>query len=182
MRDTGRYGCGSFAIAPIAKNEIVSVQGGHILTLSELCSLPLVLQNYHYQISDELVIAATSLEEITEAECLNHSCEPNTEFRSLLELVAMRDITIGEEITFDYATCTTADFDAMDCLCDAANCRGKITGDDWKLVELQERLNGYFQPYIEEKIWDYQASVPKLRAYVFLIGDWLFPDEIKPQL
>jgi hypothetical protein len=39
VRYTDRYGCGSFAIAPIAKGELVSVQGGHIITLDELFSL-----------------------------------------------------------------------------------------------------------------------------------------------
>jgi hypothetical protein len=66
--------------------------------------------------------------------------------------VALREITVGEEVTFDYATCMTASFGDFDCLCGAANCRGRITGEDWKLPELQTRLRGYFQPYIEAKI------------------------------
>jgi uncharacterized protein len=152
VRDTGRYGCGSFAIAPIPKGELVSVQGGHIITLAELLTLAPPLQDYSYQISDELVIAATSLEEVTAGECLNHSCDPNLGFQSELRLVAMRDISIGEEVTFDYATCMTANYGDMECGCGAANCRGRFMGEDWKLPELQQRLRGYFQPYIAEKI------------------------------
>jgi hypothetical protein len=110
------------------------------------------LLDYCYQISDELLLAATRWEEVTAAECLNHSCNPNAGFHGEIRLVALREITVGEEVTFDYATCMTASFGDFDCLCGAANCRGRITGEDWKLPELQTRLRGYFQPYIEAKI------------------------------
>lgn len=111
-----------------------------------------MLLDYCYQISDDLVMSATTWDEVTEAECLNHSCNPNLGFQGEIRLVALRDIVVGEEATFDYATCMTAAFGDFDCLCHAANCRGRITGEDWRLPELQARLRGYFQPYIEEKI------------------------------
>jgi hypothetical protein len=64
----------------------------------------------------------------------------------------LRDIAVGEEFTFDYTTCLTADFGDMDCSCGAANCWERVTGGDWKLPQLQEGYRGYFQPYIEAKI------------------------------
>jgi hypothetical protein len=69
----------------------------------------------------------------------------------------MRDIAVGRQITIDYALCMTADNRTadilnMDCLCGEANCRKFITGNDWKLPELQQRYRSYSQPYIEEKI------------------------------
>ena len=63
-----------------------------------------------------------------DARFLNHSCAPNCEAlieKSRVFIEAIRDIATGEEVTFDYATCLTASFGDMDCLCGAANCRGR---------------------------------------------------------
>jgi len=50
----------------------------------------------------------------------------------------MRDIIVGEEITFDYAMCETDErlWEPMECLCGNTNCRGMITAHDWKNLEL----------------------------------------------
>lgn len=82
----------------------------------------------------------------------NHSCNPNAGFRGALHLVALRAIAAGEQITFDYATCMTDNFGDMSCSCGSHNCRGYVSGDDWKIPELQQRYAGHWQPYIEEKI------------------------------
>jgi uncharacterized protein len=152
VRDTLHCGRGCFAITDIKKGEVVAVMGGHIITLGELLCLPVNLRDYSYQISDQLVLSATQWNEITDEECINHSCNPNVGFRGMLELIAMRDIHSGEEVTFDYAMCMTESYSDMDCLCGSSFCRGRFTGEDWKLPDLQKRYRGYFQPYIEEKI------------------------------
>jgi hypothetical protein len=57
---------------------------------------------------------------------LNHTCEPNGGFGSII-LVAMRDIEVGEELTTDYALFD--DYDGgMDRACGRAACRGYIDG------------------------------------------------------
>jgi hypothetical protein len=33
---------------------------------------------------------------------------------------------------------------APDCHCGSARCRGKVSGEDWKLPELQQRYGNYF--------------------------------------
>lgn len=66
-------------------------------------------------------------------------------------LRAMRDIAAGEELTFDYATGDDDDWE-MECRCGAATCRGRATGQDWRLPELQERYDGWFSPYLARKI------------------------------
>jgi hypothetical protein len=38
------------------------------------------------------------------------------------------------------------------CNCGAKNCRGIVTDNDWKLPDLQQRYDGYFQWYLQEKI------------------------------
>src|ERR1041385_8615245 len=66
----------------------------------------------------------------------NHSCDPNTDVLAKWDheantvrawWVAVRDIPIGEEITYDYAF--VADV-AEPCRCGADSCRGVIVDDD----------------------------------------------------
>jgi hypothetical protein len=66
----------------------------------------------------------------------NHSCEPNTEVASKWDpgentvrawWVAVRDIEVGEEITYDYGFAAEV---AEPCACGAASCRGVIVEDD----------------------------------------------------
>lgn len=66
----------------------------------------------------------------------NHSCDPNSEVQSRWDReqntcrawwVALRDIPVGEEITYDYGF--VADV-AEPCACGAASCRGVIIDPD----------------------------------------------------
>ncbi len=68
-------------------------------------------------------------------------------------LVAMRDIVAGEEIYYDYAlTENHPDFSFPVCLCKKENCRGKISGNDWKIQELQEKYGRHFLPHVLKSI------------------------------
>lgn len=79
---------------------------------------------------------------------INHSCEPN-----MLNNTAWRDIQAGEEITTDYAYCEAAPSYLLElCSCGSTLCRGRVTGYDWQLPELQQRYRGYFTPHIERLI------------------------------
>ena len=40
----------------------------------------------------------------------------------------------------------------MKCNCGADNCRGVITGQDWKNEELQKKYHGYFAWHLQRKI------------------------------
>jgi hypothetical protein len=55
----------------------------------------------------------------------NHSCNPNTAF-SGLNLVALRDIRAGEELTIDYAAFSNPDAAPFMCKCGSSNCRGRV--------------------------------------------------------
>lgn len=152
------YGKGAFALEPIKQSELISLQGGHIITLSELLTLPPFFRDYCYQISDDILLSATSNDGVTNEECINHSCNPNSGFQSEIRIVAMRDICVGEQITIDYAMCLTENFGDMECFCGSSQCRGRFTGNDWMIPELQIRYRGYFQPYIEEKLRKQQSK------------------------
>jgi hypothetical protein len=71
----------------------------------------------------------------------------------MLNYTAWRDIAAGEEITTDLAYCeATPDYCLEPCNCGSSLCRGRVTGNDWKLPALQERYRGYFTPYIQRLI------------------------------
>jgi hypothetical protein len=64
----------------------------------------------------------------------------------------MREIAAGEAITFDYAMSDTKAIFAFDCWCGSAKCRKQISGDDWRLADLQERYSGWFAPHVARLI------------------------------
>jgi hypothetical protein len=72
--------------------------------------------------------------------------------RNATSIVAMRDIAVGEELTFDYAMSDASDYDEFDCNCGTALCRGRVRADDWQLDTLRQRYKGFFSPYIQRKI------------------------------
>jgi hypothetical protein len=77
---------------------------------------------------------------------LNHSCEANVGFASDTSLVTIRDIEAGEMISNDYALTEhlIGFFPGFKCNCGAANCRGQVSVNDWRIPELQVRYKGYF--------------------------------------
>lgn len=84
---------------------------------------------------------------------INHSCAPNTEVMAKWDRdadavrawwVALRDIAVGEELTYDYAF--TAEV-AEPCACGAPSCRGVIVEDNpAELAELDDELKALLRP------------------------------------
>lgn len=153
VRESLIHGRGLFATADIARDEIVAVKGGHIVTRDLLrCEITPRLGPVEIQIGDDWFIAPVTQEE-REGSMLysNHSCDANLGIRGEITFVAMRDIRSGEELTHDW--CTTDDDDySVKCNCGSPNCRGTLTGKDWQRRELQKRYAGYFSVYLAKKI------------------------------
>jgi SET domain-containing protein len=146
-------GKGFFALADIAKGEVVALKVGHVIDRKTLEANKDIIRDAEVQVSDELYLAPMSVEEFPLSMVyFNHSCEPNAGFAGNVLLVAMRDIKAGEEITLDYATHHTEPDYVMVCNCQQPTCRRTITGNDWKIPELQRKYAGYFNWYIEQKI------------------------------
>ena len=153
VRESKIHGRGLFAIADIAKNQIVAVKGGHIVdgkTLRE--KITPHLGPVEIQIDDDLFIAPVTEEE-RESSMLysNHSCDPNLGVRGEITFVAMRNIRAGEELTHDWAMTDDDDY-SIECNCGAPQCRKTLTGKDWQRADLQERYAGYFSAYLADKI------------------------------
>ena len=84
---------------------------------------------------------------------VNHSCNPNCGIKlnqtGAHDLVAMRNINLNEEITFDYAMRNySIDYFLMPCECGSENCRKKITG--YKDLPVQRKIDytGFIAPYL----------------------------------
>jgi SET domain-containing protein len=82
----------------------------------------------------------------------NHSCDPNAGYDGTDAIVALRLIAAGEEIRMDYGTFSFSFDHAFACRCGSANCRGKVTGNDWPaLVRAGLRLPAFMQNYANRR-------------------------------
>lgn len=147
-------GCGTFAVRDLPQGTLLLVMGGQIVTLQEEANLPPKMQDAGVQIAADLVLSPISINDIGGINHVNHSCDPNAGFQGQMFLVAMRDITPGEEVTFDYAMCLGGGGTPyqLQCGCGATRCRRQITERDWMIPELQTRYRGFFQPYLQAQI------------------------------
>lgn len=89
---------------------------------------------------------------------VNHSCDGCGWYEGSDLLVALRDIRKGEEIAYDYALTESAPHFVLQCRCGQKKCRGAVTGNDWKLPELQQLYGNHFLPHILEKIAESKAA------------------------
>jgi len=143
-------GCGIFARERIEKGELILLWGGQVVRRDEIDpNMPNLTQRV-LQIDDGLFLLTPA--DLEPADCLNHSCNPNAGFTGQIGLIAMREIEPGEEVCIDYAMCDSDPYDEFDCYCGAEECRGRVTGDDWKDLELQARYDGYFSAYLQRRL------------------------------
>ena len=95
---------------------------------------------YAFRVNDSFIIDGAV--NGNESRFINHACEPNCEayvFDDKPYIYAMRDITRGEELTFDYRLHSTTgstigqrDQEQLRCLCGSDNCRGSMLADKQK--------------------------------------------------
>lgn len=70
----------------------------------------------------------------------NHSCSPNTAYEGL-NVMALRKILTGEELTLDYASFLDENMEPFNCHCASSNCRGFITGTINNSVTKRETIS-----------------------------------------
>ena len=124
IRSSDIHAAGCFTLDPIAKGTRVLEYTGERITKAEgdlrYDGRPFT---YLFGIGDgEIVIDGHGM-----AMFVNHSCDPNCETEDegdRIFIAALRDITPGEELTYDYWL-YDGDDDAP-CYCGAASCRGTM--------------------------------------------------------
>ena len=148
--DTPPHGFGSRAVGVIPAGTSVATFGGTALTSSDFTEYEAERRSRSIQVDTNLIFLGPPTRE--PGDSINHSCEPNCGMRNATTVVAMRDIAIGEELTFDYAMSDASNYDEFDCNCGTSLCRGRVRADDWQLDTLRYRYKGFFSPYIQRKI------------------------------
>jgi hypothetical protein len=156
VRTSPIAGKGLFSKESIPAGTIVMRLGGQVITRSELK----LLFNEAANRSDSPYIDCISIEDgidlvLEGGEIVhygNHSCDPNIWHVGPFELATIRDVAAGEEIALDYGTQADDSHFEMDCHCRAMNCRGKVTGIDWKLPKLQVRYGSHWVPVLLKRI------------------------------
>lgn len=155
IKDSPLEGKGMFAKEPISEGEVVIKWGGTTIYTDEDIKLGRVRPHSSAEIDEGLYLAGDPNQPSELTDFTNHSCDPNLWMIDAITLAARRPIKTGEEITADYAM-WEGDPDwrirAITCNCGAELCRHQITGNDWKLPELQERYKGHFSPFINRRI------------------------------
>jgi uncharacterized protein len=164
-RPTAEAGRGCFAVTPIEAGHVVAAFGGRCLTRDEFDLLPLQQQARSIQIDEQLFLCGAT--EPEPSDFINHSCQPNCGLHGNSVLVALREIEVGEELTYDYAMSDGSDYDEFECKCGTAACRGKVTGHDWMLPELQLRYRGNFSPYLAARIAALSSAGAERRAFAY---------------
>ncbi len=128
---SGVHGRGLFAARQITKGQRVVEYVGHKVTKAESERRTQRQWTrgrvYTFELNARYDIDGSPL--WNKARWANHSCDPNTEteiIRGRIWLVALRDIAVGEEVTYDYNF--PVDDEPAPCRCGSRRCRGFIVG------------------------------------------------------
>lgn len=92
-------------------------------------------RRYAYPVSEELFILWD--DDPSEWAPQNHCCEANTAFDGL-NVLALHNISKGQELTLDYAGFLDENMEPFDCRCGAASCRGIINGPNGNSLTARE--------------------------------------------
>lgn len=169
IHDTGKYGLGVFALEKIRKGTVIWILDGEIISFDE--SIRRIKSGEEEQ-TDSLQVGLEldmDLDELSRT--FNHSCCPNSGLRKTSELIALRDINVGEEITYDYSATIGPNIPSslwgMRCKCGSEKCR-KVLKNINSIPSQQLKkywLAGALQDYIITELNIIQRLGGKLPKY-----------------
>lgn len=83
--------------------------------------------------------------------CINHSCEPNAFLDTKKrQLIALRKIEIGEELTYFYPSTEWSMLREFDCICQSNKCQGRIQGAAYLSLDVLSKYK--LSEYIKHKL------------------------------
>jgi S-adenosylmethionine/arginine decarboxylase-like enzyme len=148
-RETEIYGLGLFAKCDLNPGEAIAAFDGPIYRGNKASDIPndppLMVRDRAIQIS-----ASEWQDSVSPARFAAHSCNPNSGIGGRTQLVAMRHIPAGTEITFDYDMTEDSDW-RMDCLCGEKQCRRLIRGFRHLPQHVIERYGTYVSDWLIDK-------------------------------
>ncbi len=160
-----------FAARQFQKGDVVTQFTGPLIHKSKLPKKYQGTRDRYVQIGPEHFLGPSG--DIDDL--INHSCDPNTglSFTTFgIILVAIKDIDIGKEITWDYSTTLFENSWKMRCDCREVGCRKIITDFtllDEKVQRKYLKLNvipPYIRAYLKSKAYPvYTKGVHRLKKY-----------------
>jgi hypothetical protein len=137
--ESGKYGKTIVANRSFLKDEIVFEISGQTTNMPTIHTIPIDFGVY--------------IDDISVGQYLCHSCDPNSGIKDKTNVVAMRNIAKGEEITIDYAMIVPEYGSEMThenrvCKCGTKSCRGKLGSYNELSDELKEKYKGYISDYL----------------------------------
>ncbi|MBN1755217.1 SET domain-containing protein-lysine N-methyltransferase [bacterium] len=140
-----------FARSDIRKDEVVVIWGGYFTDrkgIEELGKKGEEVMRW----DEDLYSYDAGIKE--EAYLVNHSCDPTLWMEDAFTLTARRNVHSGEELTIDYGLfqCEDNYISKWHCHCGSPLCRGRVTGQDWKIPALQKLYEGHFSPLLNKRI------------------------------
>lgn len=142
IEKTNNKGSGIFAVETIRENELIAEFDGEIYGWHDP------------RWTDDLYDHCIQFEEKKWrdskgiARLINHSCEPNCGVKNLFQIVAMREILPGEEITWDYEMTERHPYWRMKCKCGNSNCRMIIGNFENMPADVRKKYTGYISEWL----------------------------------
>ncbi|CAA6678609.1 MULTISPECIES: SET domain-containing protein [unclassified Lentimonas] len=162
-------GKGSIAIEPIATGEIVWQPND---------GFPIVSNAERKLRDDKHEFSQVGLDLFAKVEpdgwCYNHSCVPNS---ALIggNIVAMRNVALGEEVTYDYGLTETSNRWSFWCQCGHPECRLHISNQDYLNTELRNRQKDYVSAHAEYAA----AQADRISVLKYYVRRWLYLLKLK---
>jgi len=164
VKNTGKYRKGVFAKTNIKSGEKIHLFRGETISVKDFVER---INSNKENIDDPLQVGKrTYLDLDTISRTFNHSCNPNAALRKRSELFAIKDISKGTEITYDYSLTVAPTEWGMKCKCGSKHCRGTL-GDVLSIPK--KRLNIY------RKIGALQDYMKRLLGEIERVGHYEMP-------
>lgn len=145
-----------FADEDISAGEVIAVFSGDIISFDECIER---IRTGKEEQADSLQVGFEldmDLDRLSNS--FNHSCDPNAGHRKISELIAIRDIRRGDEITYDYSATigpnVTSGVWTMECSCGTKKCRkiiSNVLSIPKKQLEKYQKA-GTLQDYIKREL------------------------------
>lgn len=152
------HGYGVIALRPFEAGDIIVYGDGVVYSenddFDDTYALLLYIpdEDEHGRSEPQLLLDLTD-----QTRWINHACDPNTEVDTSWDpltgaasawWVALRDIAVGEELTYDYAFSAPL---AEPCSCGTERCRGVIVDED-EIADLPARLRRMVRPMYRKRL------------------------------
>jgi len=145
VRRTRTRGKGVFAAADIRRGEVIAAFDGPVYDDSFEAWTDDLL---HHAIQFD---TAKWRDSVGIARLINHSCAPNCGIKKRFQIVAMRPIARGEEITWDYEMTERSWWWRMKCRCGSAECRKVIGSYSRMPARVRRRYKGFISSWLTRR-------------------------------